>query len=181
MVKGVISALDRVITGSFNVRFAFAESVDFSEDSIVFETLEGDALNVSRNHFSGSGIRYDLQCRLQDGLLGKTRISVEQDGLLLVPVVVSYDTVRQVRGDWGTPVVRGDFVEIPLTLLMGVQILKKRNIRMQPSQSYDIYGSGVDYSLLVRRRSSFVVSLGGEVRKVNGVEVKLLSDELHVV
>ena len=100
MIKGVISAPRKIITGAFNVRFTFQREIELTVADVVVNTLEGDALGHTKDSFGGSGENYHLLCYLLDGIKGKSRISVVNDGLDVESVIVEYDTVRTVWHDF---------------------------------------------------------------------------------
>ena len=173
-MRGVISAPKKIITGAFTVLFSLQREIDFSMADISVRTLEGDDLGHAKDTIGGSGANYHLLCYIPDARKGKSRISVVKEGLEVNPVVVEYDTVREVSVVWGTPIKRGSKLEIPITFDIPIQNLKKRNFRVSYPTAFQLYGSGDAYSLVISKpRARFTVSVSGKARKLNGLVVDI--------
>lgn len=169
-MKGTIKAPKGIITGAFSVIFSFIREVDLTRDGVLVEVIKGDALGHQRDNFGGSGKNYHLLCHLQDGLKGRSRISVT--GHAVAPVEIAYDTVRSIVPVWGDPFVRNGKIEIPLSLPTPVTNLRKRNFRVSraPARCH-LYGAGTDYQVVVSPSGTgdFTVSVAGTVEKENGL------------
>ena len=175
---GVISVPGDIITGAFNVLFAFEANVNLIIDDIVFRTLEGDALGHTKDRLGGSGQNYHLICYIPDVRTGKSEISIDKAGVDADPVVAVYDTQETVAVTWGDPVVRDTVIEMPLTFADAVQNIKKRQFRIMPAHRFQMYGTGTNYTLVVQRRklvNRFSVTVSGTVEKTNGIPVELVS------
>ena len=179
-MRGVITAPRQIITGAFNILFDFIRPIELTRADIIVETLEGDALGHTKDTFGGSGASYHVLCYLPDGRSGKSRISVNKDGLEVEPVEIEYDTVRTVQATWGTPIRRGRKVEIPISFGVAIENLRKRNFQFSQAVPFQLYGSGDTYSLIVLRRSGLRVTVVGSVRKVNGVRAEIEARPLVV-
>ena len=129
-MRGVISAPPKVITGAFNIRFAFPKDVALTQSDIIVMPIEGDALGHVKDTFGGSGANYHLLCYIPDARKGKSRISVIKDGVDVMPVIIEYDTVKQVFVTWGTSIKRGSKVEIPVSVDVSIRNLKKQNFQV---------------------------------------------------
>ena len=172
-MKGVITAPKGIITGAFNILFDFIRPIELTRAEITVETIEGDALGHTKDSFGGSGASYHVLCYLPDGRSGRSRISVNKDGLEVEPVEIAYDTVRTVRATWGTPIRRGTKVEIPISFGVAIEHLKKRNFTFSCPCPFQLYGSGDTYSLIVPQRTGLIVTVSGTVRKTNGVRAEI--------
>ena len=179
-MNGVITAPTGIITGAFNLLFDFIRPIELIASDIVVETLAGDALGHPKDSFGGSGARYHILCYPPDGRSGKSRISVVKTGLVVEPVVITYDTVRTVRATWGTPIQRGTKVELPISFGVAIENLKKRNFRFSQALPFQLYGSSDSYSLIVPQRTGLIVTVSGAVRKANGVRAEIAENQLSV-
>lgn len=179
-MKGIITAPRKIITGAFTMLFTFIRELELTADDVVVETLEGDALGHTKDSFGGSGASYHILCYIPDGRLGKSRISVNKAGVEVEPVIVSYDTVGTIVATWGTPIQRGTKVEIPISLGVAIQHLKKRNFVLSQPLPFQLYGSGDTYSLVVPDRTGLTVTVSGAVRKLNGVRAEIQETTLEV-
>lgn len=180
-MRGAIKAPRQIITGAFSVIFSFIREVDFTQNDVIVETLEGDALGNPKDNFGGSGRNYHLLCYLQESQKGKSRISIS--GFDVPPVVVEYDTVRSLTPVWETPFKRNTKIEIPLTLPEAVTGLRKKNFSISESMPCVLYGSGRDYQFVVSPSSAqteFSVSVSGAVRKMNGLRAEIEETILEV-
>ena len=182
MIRGVITAPTKIITGAFTLRFSFWRDVELTMADVRVETLEGDALGHSKDCFSGSGSNYYIRCHLLDERkrTGKSRISVTKAGVDVEPVIVVYDTVRTVTATWGTPIQRGSKLELPIAFDVPIQKLKKRNFRCSQPCPYQIYGADSDYALVVPRRTGLTLTAYGTVRKANGIPAVIETAVLEV-
>ena len=180
MIRGVITAPTKVITGAFTIRFSFWREIDLTMTDIRVETLEGDALGHSKDCFSGSGANYYILCYIPDARSGKSRISVNKEGVAVEPVIVEYDTVRTVTATWGTPFRRGSKLELPVAFDVPIQKLKKRNFRCSHPCPYQIYGADSDYALVVPRRTGLTITAYGTVQKANGIPAVIETAVLEV-
>ena len=172
MIRGVIIAPKKVITGAFTLRFSFWREIEFSMADIRVETLEGDALGHSKDCFSGSGANYYILCYIPDARSGKSRISVDKEGVAVEPVIVEYDTVKTVTATWGTPIRRGSKLELPIAFDVPIQKLKKRNFRCSQPCPYQLYGSDANYTLVIPSQISetpWTLTAYGTVQKANGI------------
>lgn len=183
-MRGVITAPTTVITGAFNVRFSFPQNVDFTADNFHVETLSGDALGDVRDHLKGNGNHYMLMCYIPTEKYGRSRVSLdlEVDGAPVdaKPVEIEYDTVRSIVPVWGTPIERGNKVEIPLTLPAPVVNLDKGNFQVSVPARCHLYGSGREYQFVVSATKDFDVMLLGRVRKENGLEAVIEATVIEV-
>lgn len=180
-MRGVISTPRGVITGAFNIRFAFQQDVDLTADDVVVMQIEGDALGHPKDTFGGRGKDYHILCYIPDARKGRSRISVIKDGVDVSPVFVEYDTVRTVIATFGTPIKRGSKVEVPVTFDSPVRNLKKRNFQVTPSSPFQLYGSDADYTLSVANKGrAFSVAVAGSVVKANGVRADIQETVIDV-
>ena len=179
-MQGIITAPTQIITGAFNIRFGFIRPIELTAADVVVETLAGDALGHPKDSFGGSGARYHILCYPPDGRSGKSRISVVKTGLVVEPVVITYDTVRTVRATWGTPIQRGKKVELPITFSVAIENLKKRNFAFSCPCPFQVYGSGDTYSLVVPNKTVRTVSVSGTVRKASGIVAEIEETTLKV-
>ena len=182
-MRGVITAPKKVITGAFTLLFSFPSDIRLTLDDIQVETLEGDALGHAKDTFGGRGKHYHLLCYLPDARTGKSRVSIAKTGVAVQPVVVEYDTVRTVIATWGTPVKRNRQIDIPVTFDASVKRLRKQHFRLSEPMSYQLYGSGNAYNLVVspaRALTDFEVTLSGTVEKANGLEAIIKVSSLEV-
>ena len=177
-MKGVITVPQGIITGAFNVRFDFIRELELTAADVVVETLEGDALEHTKDSFGGSGANYHILCYLPENRAGRSRISVNKEGLAVEPVEIAYDTVRTVRATWGMPIPRGAKVEIPISFSVAIENLKKRNFTLPGP--FQLYGSGNSYSLIVPQRTGLTVTVSGAVRKLNGVRAEITAAAFEV-
>ena len=177
---GVITAPKQIITGAFNILFDFIRPIDLTAADVVVETLEGDGLGHAKDNFGGSGVHYHILCYLPDARSGRSRISINKDGLDVEPVEVEYDTVRTVRVTWGTLIPRGTKVELPISFDVAIENLRKRNFRFSQPVPFQLYGSGGTYSLIVPARTGLQVTVLGTVRKSNGVSAEIQGEQLTV-
>ena len=53
-MRGVISAPRNIITGAFNIRFAFQKDVELTRDDVIVMPIEGDALGHVKDTFGES-------------------------------------------------------------------------------------------------------------------------------
>ena len=121
----------KVITGAFNIRFAFPKDVALTQSDIIVMPIEGDALGHVKDTFGGSGANYHLLCYIPDARKGKSRISVVKGGVDVTPVIIEYDTVHTGHrdvGNTGSNVVRK--VEIPVSVDVPIRNLKKQNFQV---------------------------------------------------
>ena len=72
-MRGVISAPRNIITGAFNIRFAFQREVDLRRDDVVVMPIEGDPLGHAKDTFGGGGANYHLLCYIPDALKSSER------------------------------------------------------------------------------------------------------------
>ena len=180
-MRGVITAPTKVITGAFNIRFAFPKPLELTQADVVVETLEGDALGYSKDCFGGSGKDYHILCYIPDERKGESRVSVVKNGLEVEPVIVEYDTVQTIAATWGTPIQRGSRIELPVSFDTAVQNLKKRNFRFSYPTPYQLYGTGDTYSVVIpQRQENFTVAVSGAVEKVNGLRAEIRESVLEV-
>ena len=179
-MKGVITVPQGIITGAFNVRFDFIRELELTAADVVVETLEGDALGHPKDTFGGSGANYHILCYLPENRAGRSRISVNKEGLAVEPVEIAYDTVRTVRATWGMPIPRGAKVEIPISFSVAIENLKKRNFTFSCACPFQLYGSGNSYSLIVPQRTGLTVTVSGAVRKLNGVRAEITAAAFEV-
>ena len=108
MIRGVITAPNRVIRGAFSIRFAFSEWVNLTTDDIHIETLLGDALGDPRDCLlQGDNHHYILQCYIRSAKQGFSRVSLKLPGVSVEPVDIEYDTVKVVTAKWGVPIKKG--------------------------------------------------------------------------
>ena len=181
MVRCVITAPTTIITGAFNILFAFSEPFWFIFEDIRVKVLEGDSLGDSRDMLHGSGNHYMLQCYVPPDRLGRSEISLDIPGLVTAsPVEITYDTVKSVAPEWGRPVVRGLFTEVPITFDVPLRHLRKRHFRLSPAVPYQIYRTDDGYRLSVKRHGGFSVRVAGEVVKLNGVQAFIEKSVLEV-
>jgi len=181
IMRCVITAPTKVITGAFNIRFAFPEPLELTQADVVVETLEGDALGHSKDCFGGSSKDYYILCYLPDERKGKSRISVSKEGLDVQPVTVEYDTIKTIIATWGTPIQRGSRIELPVSFDDSVQNLKKRNFRFSYATPYQLYGTGDTYSVVIpQRQEDFTVAVSGAVEKTNGLRAEIKKTILEV-
>ena len=181
MVRCVINVPSGTITGAFNILFAFSEPFGIIVEDIQVKTLEGDSLGDPRDTLRGSGNHYMLQCYVPPNTRGKSEIALEVPGLVVAnPVIVEYDTVKVVKAEWGTPVVKGQTTEIPIAFDADLRHLRKRNFRLSPAVPYQIYHLDGGYRLSVRRSGGFSVAVMGNVVKTNGVEALIQESVLEV-
>lgn len=181
-MRGVITAPKEIITGAFNVRFDFIRPIELTAADITVETLSGDALGHTKDSFGGSGAHYHILCYIPDARSGRSRISVNKDGLDVEPVEIEYDTVKTVRATWGTPIPRGTKLEIPISFSVAIEHLKKRHFTFSgfPGFPFQLYGSGNTYSLVLPNRTGFTVTVLGTVRKANGISAEITETVLEV-
>ena len=182
MIKCVINAPEKTITGAFTVLFAFSHPFRFIVDHIQVKTIEGVPLGDPRDNLKkGNDKHYALQCYVPPNTRGKSEISLDVPGVSVIPVEIMYDTMKVVVPEWGTPVVRGLATEVPLTFDAPLRHLRKRNFRLLPAVRYQIYRSDQGYKLSVKRRGGFSVIVSGQVIKSNGVEATIKRSVLEVV
>lgn len=181
MIKCVINAPEKTITGAFTVLFAFSQPFGgvIAED-IRVKTIEGDPLGDPRDNLKGRDNHYALQCYVPPDTRGKSEISLEFPGVLVTPVQITYDTMKVVVPEWGAPVIRGLATEVPLTFDAPLRHLRKRNFRLLPAVRYQIYRTDQGYKLSVKRRGNFSVMVSGQVVKSNGVEATIERSVLEV-
>lgn len=182
-MRGVITAPKKIITGAFTVLFAFIRELELTADDVVVETLEGDALGHHKDTFGGGGRNYHLLCYLPDERTGKSRISVNKEGVAVEPVIVAYDTVRSVLPVWGLPFVRNGKIEIPLTFPCPVINLRKRNFQVSETMQRYVYGAGADYHFVVSPSDiaeGFSVTVSGPVQKENGLDAVIQETVVEV-
>ena len=178
-MRGIITAPKNVITGAFTMHFSFVQQVELSMADIDVETIDGDALGNVRDSFGGSGANYHILCYLPDMRAGISLISVKKSGISVDPVLIQYDTIKFIFADWGTPIERGDKIEIPLTLDTPVQILKKRNFKLSRPVPFQLYGSGKMHSLVLPAREN-TIEVYGTVRKHNGIDAIVHTSILEI-
>lgn len=182
-MRGVITAPKKVITGAFSVIFSFLREIELTRADITVETLEGSALGHDKDSFTGSGANYQILCYIPDERAGRSRISVNKDGVSVQSVEVEYDTVRTITPIWGTPFKRNGKVEIPLTLSDAVTGLRKRNFAVSQPIRYQLYGSGTDYQFVVVPQNgvgSFSVTVAGSVLKSSGLDAVIKKTQIEV-
>ena len=168
---GTIFVKDGILTGAFPVLFSFnRRNPDFSRDDIEIKTLEGDALGHIKDTFGGEGTDYYLQCYLQEGLLGKSEIAVPRFDI--EPVIVSYDTVREVIVTAGKPFERNGQIEVPIAVSASVVTLKKKHFQPPAGIRHQLYyGTEKTYTLVLSGPGTVTVS--GNVEKANGVIARI--------
>ena len=174
-MKGIITAPTTIITGAFNIRFAFIRPIEFTMADITIETLEGDALGNPKDAFGGSGANYHILCYPLENRTGRSRISVTKAGVEVEPIEIEYDTVKTVIATWGTPIPRGSKVELPITFDVAIEHLKKRNFTLSQPLPFQLYGSGDSYSIVIPQTPGQTVTVAGPVRKANGVHAEIVS------
>ena len=181
MIKGVISAPRKIITGAFNVRFTFQREIELTAADVVVDTLEGDALGHTKDSFGGGGADYHILCYIPDVRKGRSRISVVNPDFDVVSVIVEYDTVRTVGMTFGTPMKRGSKIEIPVSFDTPIQNLTKRNFQVSYPSACQLYGTGDSYSLVIpKARDRFTVTVSGLIQKMNGVQAVVAETVLEV-
>ena len=158
MIRGTLKAPQNTITGAFTIIISMIREMELTAADITVETLEGDALGHDKDTFGGSGANYHILCYIPDARSGKSRISINRADLDVEPVIVAYDTIRTVTPTFGTPVDRGQSIEIPITFDAPLIHLRKRNFKLTPAARFQLYGTGNAYSLVV---SSTVQSVSG--------------------
>ena len=174
---GTIFVKDGILTGAFSVLFSFNQrNPDFSRDAIEIKTLEGDALGHTKDTFGGADKDYYLQCYLQEGLLGKSEIAVPRFDI--EPVVVSYDTVREVIVTAGKPFERNGQIEVPISLSASVLMLKKKHFQPPAGVRHQLYGAEKTYALVLSGPGTVTVS--GSVQKRNGVSAEIQETTIEV-
>ena len=182
-MRGVITAPKRVVTGAFTLLFSFPSDIPLTPADIKVETIEGDALGHVKDSFGGSGKHYHLLCYLPDARAGKSRFSVTKAGVRVEPVIVEYDTVRTVIVTWGTPVKRNRKIDIPVTFDASIKRLRKQHFRVSEPMSYQLYGQGDTYELVVspaRAVKRFRVTISGTIEKINGLRADIQENQLTV-
>ena len=172
---GVITVGQEVITGAFTITFSFVREIGLTLDDVTITPLEGDALGHPKDTFGSDGVgNYFMLCYLPEGRAGKSHIAVNKTGVTVAPVVVTYDTVRTVRATWGTPVRRGQQLEIPVAFAPPIRNLKKRNVALSPPAPFQIYRTEADYCLLVPDQVRSV-GVSGTVLKQNGIRAEIVT------
>ena len=168
---GTIFVKDGILTGAFPVLFSFNRQIpDFSRDDIEIKTLEGDALGHTKDTFGGEGKNYYLQCYLQENTSGRSEISVKR--FQLEPVVVCYDTVREVIVTAGKPFERNGQIEVPISVSASVLTLKKKHFQPPAGVRHQLYyGTEKTYALVLSGPGTVTVS--GTVEKANGVMARI--------
>ena len=175
-MRGVMTAPKKVMTGAFTLRFSFPMDVDLTVDDILVETIEGDTLGHSKDNFGGRGNHYHLLCYIPDARAGKSRFSVIKNGINVNPVIVEYNTLRNVYINWGPPIVRNAKLEFPVKLDFPVKRLQKRHFSVSEPMPCQLYGSGHRYFWVVAPKPSqtaFRVSVSGTVENMSGVTVDI--------
>ena len=178
-MKGVITAPKEIITGAFNIRFDFIRPIELTAADITVKTIAGDPLGHAKDSFGGSGASYYILCYIPDARSGSSRISVTKEGVDVVPVEITYDTIKTVRATRGTPIQRGNKIEIPISLDAPIQNLKKRNFCLVPPGRFQLYGADESYSLIVPSQT-VTVSILGTVRKKNGLVSTIAPTQIEV-
>ena len=172
-MRGVITVPQKVVTGAFTLLFSFPLDIVLTSDDISVETLEGDDLGDKKDTFGGSGKHYHLLCYIPDARAGKSLFRVSKEGVDVKPVIVDYDTRRTVAPVWGKPILRGTQVEIRVTFPIAIERLKKRNFRLSPSASFQLYGTGDTYSIVIANSNPRSVTVFGVVSKPSGIRVEI--------
>ena len=180
-MRGVITVKKKVLTGAFTVIFTFPRQVEFTSENILIKTIEGDSIGCEKDCLSGGGKNYILVCYVQDGLRGKSRISVK--GFAVDPVDIEYDTIDHITAIWGTPIVKRKQIEIPVTLSESVGNLRKVHFHTTANVRVFLYGADNEYKLVLktpRPNLDFEVFISGKVKKLNDVEVLIKGSLMEV-
>ena len=171
MVRCVISAPKKIITGAFNILFSFSEDVDFTTDNFRIEMLSGDPLGDPRDRLKGKANHYMFQCYIPVAKYGRSRISLDMLDAWAEPVEIEYDTVRVVKAEWGTLVRKRQGVEIPVSFDTPLKHLRKRNFLISKSMPFQLYRRGDAYVVSVQNRGvPFSIEVAGLITKASGVD-----------
>ena len=180
-MRGVITAPTQIITGGFTLLFSFPMDVELRRTDMLVETLEGDALGCEKDAFGGSGKHYHFLCYIPDARFGRSRFSIVKDGLDVEPVIIEYDTVKMISATWGTPILRGRTLEVPVVFSLPIRRLRKRNFRVSYPTQCQLYGSGEAYTLVIPNpRNNFRVTVSGGVQKASGLRAEIETAVLEV-
>ena len=171
MVRCVISAPKKIITGAFNILFSFSEDVDFTTDDFRIETLSGDPLGDPRDRLKGIANHFMFQCYIPTAKYGKSQVSLDMPGVSVEPVEIGYDTVRVVKATWGTPVVSLQKTDVLVLFDTPLQHLRKRNFLISKAMPFKIYRRGDGYLVSVQNRGvPFSIEVAGLITKASGVD-----------
>ena len=182
MIRCVITAPQKVITGAFNILFSFPQEVYLTTDDFRIETLSGDPLGDPRDCLKGEGRHWMCQCYVPTGRSGRSLISLEMRGFLSDLIEIEYDTVNSVMATLLAPVERGRKTEISLFFNYPLQHLRKRNFKFSQPTPFQLYRDGELYKLVFSKRGEGALSvrvLGGVVKQ-NGVEAVIEESILEV-
>ena len=96
MVGGTLWVRSGILSGTFNILVSLLRPVELTSEHLVITRLEGDAFGCDHDRFAGGPLNYNGICYLPEGVSGKSQIAIVHDDVSIDPIVVEYDTVRDV-------------------------------------------------------------------------------------
>ena len=189
MVRCVMTAREKTVIGKSNIRLTFARKIQGLDlSNVEIETVSGDPIGEDVTVWGRGGDWY-ITCKIPDTCIGISEVSltgsVIANGVIETidarSVRIAYDTVKTVDVTFGSPIKRGRKIEIPVSFDTPIQHLKKRNFRFSRAIPFQLYGASDSYSLVLSDKGKpLTVSVFGLVKKINGVDVKIMESVLEV-
>ena len=182
-MRCVITAPQKVITGTFNILFAFPQEVYLTRKDFRIDRVSGDPLGDPRDCLMGEGKHWMCQCYVPSNIAGKSWIELDMRGFLSDIIEIEYDTTKNVTATWLEPVTTDDRTELSLFFNSPLQHLRKINFKFSKPVSFQLYRVGELYQLVLskKNRRGFSVRVGGKVVKENGIKSVIDDNVLEVL